>query len=395
MDTLTSTSAKIPLLKNNWHEWAPRAQAAITKGAAWEIVTGNWVAPTQPSSITAEYRIELRDFNKHNGYALGVIQESISPANLRLINGKNAKDAWKVLKDHHNATGGNLHYQYLQELANVHQKPKESLTDYIGRIQLGGDRLIGSIPSTTPLPDFIDLIVAMYALQNLQDTAENDQLEALIKLKPVTLTDVVSKFEQEDTDRATKALGGKGEAARAAREKRSLPRLTNPVNAGTILVCLHCTKAHQSSDCWKKFPDKKPAHLKKQDEARAAKRKQEEKKKEAAAKTVEDDSDSDFEVANMASLRPTHSPASDADLNWNTDTGATSSMTPHRSWIRDMVPCQIPVHVANDEVVMALGRGSVLFRPVIDGVKAPSVVFSRVLYVPSLSNNLLAVLPMV
>ncbi|KIO16018.1 hypothetical protein M407DRAFT_86507, partial [Tulasnella calospora MUT 4182] len=80
------------------------------------------------------------------------------------------------------------------------------------------------------------------------------------------------------------------------------------------------------------------------------------------------------------------------DTQWNTDTGATSCMTPHRHWIQDMAPCCIPVCIATDEVVYALGKGSVLFQPVVGGIKLCPVLFSRVLYVPDINNNLFAVI---
>ena len=53
---------------------------------------------------------------------------------------------------------------------------------------------------------------------------------------------------------------------------------------------------------------------------------------------------------------------------WNADSGATSHMTPHRHW------------------------GSILFQPFINGQKTQSLLFSRVLHVPHLQNNLLSIL---
>ncbi|KIO25469.1 hypothetical protein M407DRAFT_52708, partial [Tulasnella calospora MUT 4182] len=65
-------------------------------------------------------------------------------------------------------------------------------------------------------------------------------------------------------------------------------------------------------------------------------------------------------------------------------------MTPHRHWIRNLTPCRVPVNVASGETVFAVGRGEVCtlvwFQPIISGVKADLVMFSRVLYVPELSN---------
>jgi hypothetical protein len=67
-------------------------------------------------------------------------------------------------------------------------------------------------------------------------------------------------------------------------------------------------------------------------------------------------------------------------------------MTPHRHWFKDYKPCQTPVRFANGEIVRAAGIGSVEFSPMIDGRTMPSVIFSDVLHVPSLADNLLSVL---
>ena len=45
-----------------------------------------------------------------------------------------------------------------------------------------------------------------------------------------------------------------------------------------------------------------------------------------------------------------------------------------------------------DRVIYSEGMGTVLFRPMIDGLQSRDIEFSRVLHVPALKNNLLAVL---
>lgn len=97
-------------------------------------------------------------------------------------------------------------------------------------------------------------------------------------------------------------------------------------------------------------------------------------------------------VSHIASPPRTRPPSSKADYMWNADSGATSHMTPHREWIRDMIPCRIPVHLANNHIVWATGRGNVMFTPTINGRPAETVMLERVLYVPSLQNNLFAIL---
>ena len=67
-------------------------------------------------------------------------------------------------------------------------------------------------------------------------------------------------------------------------------------------------------------------------------------------------------------------------------------MTPHREWFRTYSPCSVPIHVANGQVVFAAGRGTVEFAPVKGACKLRPVVFSDVLHVPALNQNLLSVL---
>ena len=67
-------------------------------------------------------------------------------------------------------------------------------------------------------------------------------------------------------------------------------------------------------------------------------------------------------------------------------------MTPHCHWFVLYSPCNIPICLANDEVIRAAGVGTVEFKPVKDGCHLQPVVFSQVLHVPSIAKNLLSVL---
>lgn len=67
-------------------------------------------------------------------------------------------------------------------------------------------------------------------------------------------------------------------------------------------------------------------------------------------------------------------------------------MTPHRGWLRNCTPCEIPVHLANHTIIFSQGIGSVVFAPEVRGEVVRSVEFTRVLHVPELGSNLLSVL---
>ncbi|PIL36549.1 hypothetical protein GSI_00238 [Ganoderma sinense ZZ0214-1] len=81
-----------------------------------------------------------------------------------------------------------------------------------------------------------------------------------------------------------------------------------------------------------------------------------------------------------------------AAANWNTDTGASAHMTPHRHWFHSYSPHSIPIHLANSHIIYSEGLGSVVFQPVErGGVLPPAVVLHDVLHVPALFSNLLSV----
>lgn len=95
-----------------------------------------------------------------------------------------------------------------------------------------------------------------------------------------------------------------------------------------------------------------------------------------------------LEVPEMACPMILRSPKTPTDSFWNADSGATSHMTPWREWIRNMIPCKIPVKLADNKTVWAVGKGQVVFNP--KGYKA--IVLSSVLYVPELANNLFSII---
>ena len=89
--------------------------------------------------------------------------------------------------------------------------------------------------------------------------------------------------------------------------------------------------------------------------------------------------------ANLSANPPCESNA------WNTDTGATSHMTPHRHWFKTYFPYVIPIKLADGSFIYSAGKGSVVFQPTINGKPAHLLEFQDVLHVPDLSSNLMSV----
>jgi hypothetical protein len=77
---------------------------------------------------------------------------------------------------------------------------------------------------------------------------------------------------------------------------------------------------------------------------------------------------------------------------WIADTGASAHMAFNRHWMRNMTPHRIPICLADGSVIQSEGIGSVQFTAVMHGQEMIPLEFSNVLYVPTLSSNLLSVL---
>ncbi|KZT25618.1 hypothetical protein NEOLEDRAFT_1203053, partial [Neolentinus lepideus HHB14362 ss-1] len=166
--------------------------------------------------------------------------------------------------------------------------------------------------------------------------------------------------------------------------------------AGTTLTssqgirCTFCDwEGHTEASC--KFKE----NAAKTQKAKTADRRQERrggKKKAQNAQEASEDVEASANVAEYAGKASVALSASArsswlsslAAANWNTDTGATSHMMPHRHWFASYSPHIIPVHLANDTIIYTAGMGSVMFEPVLGESKAPVVVLHDVLHVPQL-----------
>ena len=53
-------------------------------------------------------------------------------------------------------------------------------------------------------------------------------------------------------------------------------------------------------------------------------------------------------------------------FDWNTDTGATSNMTPHHNWIRNYQSYRVPIKLADERIIYSEGIDC-CFKPTING----------------------------
>ena len=79
-----------------------------------------------------------------------------------------------------------------------------------------------------------------------------------------------------------------------------------------------------------------------------------------------------------------HNIQTDANFDWNADSGTTSHMTPYAHRICNYTSFRTPIRLANNLIVYSAGIGSVRFTPTIRGQTMRVVEFTRVLHVPDL-----------
>ncbi|KDQ12395.1 hypothetical protein BOTBODRAFT_72980, partial [Botryobasidium botryosum FD-172 SS1] len=128
--------------------------------------------------------------------------------------------------------------------------------------------------------------------------------------------------------------------------------------------CAFCGgPSHVLADCHR-F---KAAQTKAKEEREEVARNQQKKKRGGGAKAAQEasqDTNRATEFAGNASITPPSSPARvfNPSADWNTDTGATSHMTPHRHWFTTYTPTRTPIRLADNSIVYAEGIGSVQFQ---------------------------------
>ena len=155
------STAPIVLREGNYTAWAAQTKAALHKAGAWHHVANLIPSPGElKSDSTSTDRQEYRLHHENEGKALGCIMEHLSPANLRLINSKTAKEAWDELQKVHAAQTPHHQYLLFQKLLTKHQSESEPLTSFHARIQTAADELTASIKDTTKPSELVDMFAA-------------------------------------------------------------------------------------------------------------------------------------------------------------------------------------------------------------------------------------------
>jgi hypothetical protein len=197
-----STILKIePLDDANASVWFPRMQNVLTYKKLWHAVVST---PTEGSD---------------DSLARALIILSVKDYHLSLVeNAKTAKDAWDLLKDAFKARIKARRLQLSRELHALRKSPKESLTQYFGRVRrlhdeltqagekLDEDNVVCSL--LAGLPDRYNMVAAILN-SSASPLKLDDAFKQLLAVEQAPKKVEVEEFEEKEAVNAFTAMAGK------------------------------------------------------------------------------------------------------------------------------------------------------------------------------------------
>jgi len=408
MDDTTHHSSHSPLVKLGgsvkYSEWEKSMYGRLLATGTTRIPLGTEVAPTPDTTAASLAAVNL--FNQRSDRAAGGIYLWLNEGNKTHVDTIRDDPAamWTKLKEIHSKSAPNAHFNSLSDLFNIRKKDDESLVDLATRAEGLMQRvktlhLIASPTSTStsmsPSPTAYTLetldkeLTIMAMIRTLPREEYSSFISSLLLLTNLTKAAVLEAFCTEETQRQ----GGIEDAATAA--------------AARIITCYLCDGPHPIKDCLQYDAAHSLTKGKGGDNVRPGQGSSGRRRGGGGAGggansakvdpgRVEEGCDGPAVKADAAVCQSSSSSSSSTDDCWNADSGASSSMTPHHKWFSsNYKPWRVPIYLADHSTIYSVGKGSVLFQPSgrrrNEEIMEP-VVFTDVLHVPMLSNNLLSIL---
>jgi hypothetical protein len=434
----------VPLLEEtNFPSWRLAMEARLRQLGVFRIVTGERKEPEAPDYVTptpaggtatvpvaavcltreeqtlnaqlkVAYERELNEFKDRQEKAAGDILAHLSCSQRTHVAGchNNPAEMWETIRNMHVQQVPGMRFSAYNDLFSIFKGPEETLPAVVSRVQEDIARVVELRPATVTessaspgggsiqaTRDYsvgnLDNELALMAMLRALPCGEHvDFVLSLMRQKDLSRANVEAAFQVEQTERdahRSPHLSPSGNTTLCTATQP--PRQNKPG-----IKCGFCTgEGHDEDACYKKDCARKDA----QKAVEGCQVNRNGGKKGRANRTTTSSSSSPalsdsakvIELAASASVCLAGMPDTHADAHWIADTGATSHMSPRRSWFTKLEPLAIPIHVANDHVVYSEGVGSVVLE-LADKLLRP-VLLSRVLYVPTLQNNLLSVLHLV
>jgi hypothetical protein len=375
-------TSKVPEMEKlgatNYTTWAQDVLAWLATQQLKKLVLGKLIkpSPADPSAITDAEQTAIDAWEDKAEKAAGWIITLIKSDQRVHIKGleDDPVGMWKKLEAVHVVKQAGARFNSYDNFFTIRKKEDESLVSLTTRIDGAMQDIQSLRPDAFTLAQLDEELFCMTMIRSLPEDYNNLVTSLLLK-GSLDKDTIIQAFQTEENQRQHRATSESLISPTAKALAASSPSSPDK-------ECDFCGyHGHLIDDCWK-FQKAQKEEKKKTAENRV-KRKQGTKK----AQQVQEES------AGNASLVSSSSTSQNTHNNdWNADTGASSHMSPHREWFLNYKSHCVPIRLADHTLIYSAGIGDVEFRPIFKGQEKRPVIFTSVLHVPLLQNNLLAVL---
>ncbi|UYV63271.1 hypothetical protein LAZ67_2003604 [Cordylochernes scorpioides] len=333
------------LNKQNFETWRLQMQMILVHSDLWIYVNEANIKP-EPGNQ------EFTNWQNKDQKALATIVLSLNPSELvHVKNCKTAEEAWKKIEEVYRPKGPATRVSLTKRLIQMKMRPNDDLKDYLSKFTSLVDNL-GEIGAQVP-EDFLVILL----LCSLPESYEGfrtaietrDELPKLETLKVKIIEEDQRQREMEGTS------SGEQNAFFGNPERKTTNSTKPPTRKDFKFNCHYCgKKGHKAADCWSKRNSKRN------------------NTRMAASLGIRDENILDVNE-------------------WCLDSGATAHMCCLRTAFSDLRETEpIPVKLANDQSIEALGTGTVELE-VLEHGEPFLLKLENVLFVPGLKGNLISV----
>jgi len=374
----------------NYATWADNMEAYLCTKDLFTVTDGSESEPVSAGDrpTSAELR-EIREWKSRRAKASGEIWlavEDEQKTHIKPLKGQPEK-MWAKLKEVHLQKKPGARFNAYDGLFAIRKQENESLTTLMARAHSALQSIQELRPENFTL-EMLDQELECMALIRALPEEYNNFVSSLLLLDSLDLGKLRSAFQNEENQRI--ARNNDPTSPFAALQARS-PAKCYFCDSPDHLIG-NCPKMKEASARAKgntpargkgKFGRRGGKH-----NANEANDKLEKEEKEESTKHAHVESAG--HASALSSMSYSQWSKTRASTDWNTDTGASSHMTPHRHWFRSYSPHVVPVRLADNSIIKSAGIGSVEFQPVVNGSNMRPVTFHDVLHVPALGSNLLS-----
>ena len=388
-----SLGAKVPKLgADNYAEWSPIMTAVLRSKRLFRLVSGEKRCPTQDDK-------EIEEWKENEEAAAGLICLALEDTQLVHVEGitHDPVAMWKALEAFHVQKRPTSRFVAFDALLSARKADDETLPELTSRLKGLSNNIKKVLPKGMTGNEILEELLCISLMRALPMPEYQSFMSQTSMLSQFDFNTISEAFSIEHTNR-TKVCVTPETAL-----KSSVPMSSLAADQPHCRNCHPQAPPHQTPtpppQNQQPYQQSQPQPHVQQQRTRGNRNRNRRPRQQITypqnanqAETTPGymPSPATMEFAGNASISPsTSTPFLSTD--WNTDTGATAHMTPHRHWFTSYTPLRVPIRLADESIVYSAGVGDVYFVPIVSGLKRRAILLKRVLHVPDLCNNLLSV----